>query len=41
LEAKQQKQEKKFILTIALVQGLALLLMHNWVTGLSDSGASR
>jgi hypothetical protein len=40
LESKQQKQEKKFILLVALVQGLALLLMHNWVSGLSDTGTS-
>ncbi len=40
MAAKQQKQETKFILLVALVQGLALLLMHNWVTGLSDTGAS-
>ncbi len=40
MEAKQQKQEKKFILMVALLQGLALLLMHNWVTSLSDKAAS-
>jgi hypothetical protein len=40
LEATQQKQDKKFILIVALVQGLALLLMHNWVRNIVDIGAS-
>jgi hypothetical protein len=40
LEIKQQKKEKNFILTVALVQGLALLLMHSWVTSLVVKGAS-
>ncbi|MDI1297757.1 DUF4153 domain-containing protein [Methylotenera sp.] len=40
MEVKQQKQEKKFILVVALAQGLMLLLMHNWVKSLVELGAS-
>ena len=40
MEAKQQIQDKRFILIVALVQGLALLLMHNWVIGIADLGRS-
>ena len=40
MESKQQMQDKKFILIVALVQGLALLCMHNWVRSIAELGSS-